>query len=352
MPKPETLVILTPAFPENEADDNWVPTVQLTVKALKGQFPEKEILVLAFSYPNHASRYDWNGIRVVSFNGAKYKGRWRRPFFWREIWNELRHIRKECRIIGIFSFWCGECAFIGHYFGLVHSLRHRCWICGQDAQKENKWVRFIRPRARELVAISNFLRRTFHENHGIEPAVVIPNGVDQKLFDLPGEQQQRDIDILGAGSLVPLKQYRLLVQTIASLHCHFPSIRAVHCGGGEERQYLEGLAREWGIETNLQFLGEIPHRQVLQLMQRAKIFLHPSSGEGYSTVCLEALYAGARVISFCDPADEPVEEWQVVRDVEEMYTAAAGLLAAPPASKQVLVHTIGQNARSIMELFR
>jgi glycosyltransferase involved in cell wall biosynthesis len=332
-----------------------------------------DIVVLAFLYPHHAGHYNWNGVSVISFNGMNRNGRWQRLLFWRDIWRALRQVRQQHRVIGIFSFWCGECALIGHYFGLIHAIRHRCWISGQDAQKGNKWVKLIRPRGRELVAMSNFLRRNFRENYGIEPAVVIPNGIDARLFSSGGQVHasgsqvsssgdqalssgsqlaERDIDILAAGSLVPLKQYEILVRVVDSLQQCFPDIKALHCGDGEEKGDLQSQIIELGLERNLCLLGEIPHREVLQLMQRAKIFLHPSSREGFSTVCLEALYAGAQVISFCDPADKQVPEWHIVDNVAEMITEAISILEAPPESKPVLLHSIDENARAVMELFR
>jgi len=248
---------------------------------------------------------------------------------------------------------------MGHYFGLVHAIRHRCWISGQDAQKGNKWVKLIRPRGRELVAMSNFLRRNFRENYGIEPAFVIPNGIDARLFSSGGQElspgsqpPERDIDILAAGSLVPLKQYEVLVRVVDSLQQCFPDIKALHCGDGEEKGHLQSQIIELGLERNLRLLGEIPHREVLQLMQRAKIFLHPSSREGFSTVCLEALYAGAQVISFCDPADKRVPEWHIVENEAAMVTEVISILEALPEPQPVLLHSIDENARAVMELFR
>lgn len=351
MPKRETLVILTPAFPENEADSNWLPAHHQLVKAIKEQYPEIGVVVLTFLYPHRASRYDWNGIRVVSFNGMSPKGYWGHLRLWRQVWRELRKIRREYKVIGLFSFWCGECALIGHYFGLLTSIRHRCWISGGDALKDNKWVKLIRPKGRELVAMSNFLRQLFRENYGIEPANVIPNGIDAAIFTKTKDGAVRDIDILAVGSLVPLKQYEVLVRVVAALRSQFPHLKAVHCGGGEERNHLQSLISDLGLEQNLNLLGEIPHREVLQWMQRAKVFLHPSSSEGFSTVCLEALYAGVRVISFCDPADKRVPEWQIVKDEAEMIAGTRRILEAPPESKPVLLHSLEDNARSVMKLF-
>ena len=53
-------------------------------------------------------------------------------------------------------------------------------------------------------------------------------------------------------------------------------------------------------------------------MQRTKIFLHTSSYEGFSGACLEALYAGAHVISFCEPMKQKIDHWHIVKDEKEM----------------------------------
>jgi len=42
----------------------------------------------------------------------------------------------------------------------------------------------------------------------------------------------------------------------------------------------------------------LAHPELLEWMQRGKVFLHPSSYEGFGIVCIEALCSGAEVISF------------------------------------------------------
>jgi glycosyltransferase involved in cell wall biosynthesis len=380
--KPETLVILAPAFPANEADENWVPTHQSAVRSLKKQFPELKIVVLTFFYPKQIGRYHWNGVEIVSFDGMRLR-KAKRVLLWRNIWRELQGIRRKDQVIGLLSFWCGETALIGHYFGKLHSIRHRCWISGQDAQKGNRWVRVMRPKSEELVAMSTYLQATFYENYGVRPQRVITNGIDSRMFEGGGggsaggtvgdsgknagaemseteagggsvaTGKERTIDVFSAGSLVPLKQYHLLVEVLASLQSRLPEIRAVHCGDGQEKDRLELQIRELGLEANLRLLGERPHREVLQWMQKSKLFLHPSSSEGFSTVCLEALYAGAQVISFCDPGDQSVPQWHIVRNAEEMAEKALEILHRPDMEyKPVLLHAMDDVARAIMSLFR
>src|SRR5882672_7788060 len=144
--RPKTLVMLTPAFPASELETSWVTTQQLFVRAFREQFPSLRIIILSFYYPDRVGTYDWRGLQVISFNGAKSSNRkLRRIFFWRDVWKKLRVLRRENDLIGLFSFWCGECALIGHYFGKRYGLLHYCWLCGQDAREQNKLVKLIRP---------------------------------------------------------------------------------------------------------------------------------------------------------------------------------------------------------------
>jgi len=69
--KEKTLVILTPAFPANESEVNWVHSLQLLLNSMKGSFPHVKISVISFIYPNANTAYEWKGVNVFSFNGNK-----------------------------------------------------------------------------------------------------------------------------------------------------------------------------------------------------------------------------------------------------------------------------------------
>lgn len=342
------LVIISPAFPRTEAETQWLPLQQQLAKTLQQQYPQIRIIVLSLYYPYETADYSWNGIAVSSFNGGN-RGKIKHFLLWMNVWRKLTRIKKENRLIGIFSCWCGEAALMGRHFSRWNHLPHFCWICGQDAGKTNKFVKWIRPGGNELVAISHFIANEFYRNHGIKPKHIIPSAVDPKLF---GEDQpERDIDILSAGSLSTLKQYEILVMILFNLKKTYPSIRAIHCGTGEERATIQQLIRNFGLEKNLSLLGEQPHSEVLKWMQRSRLFMHPSSYEGFGTVCLEALYAGAQVISFTKPINHEIKNWSIVRTPEEMQQKALELLDRKFTPEKVLVYSIEEIAGKVMGLY-
>ena len=321
--KPDTLVILSPGFPASEADTACMPPQQLFVKALKEICPGLRIIVLTFHYPFSAAEYEWHGVKVIAL-GGKDDGRLFRLLTWFKAWITLGKINREHHVLGLLSFWFGECALIGNYFAKRHRLSHYSWLLGQDAKRGNKYFRWIKPRGDTLIALSDFLAREVIRNHGVVPANVIPVGIDISMF--PQLPLKRDIDVLGAGSLIPLKQYHLFVEAIALLKPFYPDIKAVLCGKGPEMDNLKTLAESLNLNGNIVFNGEVPHTAVLDLMQRSKIFLHPSNYEGYGAVLAEALFGGAHVVSFCKPMRQDYRHHHVVKNKDEMFRELLAIL--------------------------
>lgn len=349
MQQKKALVILSPGFAENEADSTCLPAQQQFINALNEQFPSVKLVILAFQYPFSNKNYQWNGAWVIPFNG-KNKGKLYRFLLWIRVWNELNRLKKQYQLIGLFSFWFGECALIGKWFSKRNQFKHFTWVLGQDAGPGNKYVKWLRPLPDELVAMSDFLSKAFEKNYGIRPAYMIPNGIDPRIFS--EQVPERDIDILGVGSLIPLKRYDLFIDIIKELKKQIPFIKAVLCGEGSERMRLALMIAEAGLQESVLLMGEQSHSAVLQVMQRSKVLLHPSSYEGFSGACLEALYAGAHVISFCNPKDAWVRHWHIVDDKDNMIQQALEILLTPDIEhKPVLAYTMNHTAKSIMELF-
>lgn len=346
----DTLVILSPGFAKNEADSSCLPAQQLFVKALKKNFPELIVIIISFQYPYTHERYEWFGNKVIPLDGRNIEGKIKRLSTWYKAWSILKELKRNNKIIGLFSFWATECALIGKYFGKYHHIPHYTWILGQDAKKNNRYISFIKPGAESLVAMSGFLANEFYKNHGILPQHIIPNGIAAEIFS--SEQHDKDIDVLGVGSLIPLKQYDIFIQIIKEIAKHLPGIKAAICGKGPEEKKLRSLISELKLENNVELYGELSHPEVLTLMQRSKVLLHPSNYEGFSTVCLEALYAGAKVISFTDPLNTNIPEWIIASSKQEMQRKLLEILQDHNITyNSVTLHAMDDTAKNVMKLF-
>ena len=345
----KTLIILTPGFPENEADSTCLPLQQNLVRSIKEYYPQTNIIVLAFQYPYFEKSYTWFDTAVVSFSGRN-KGGIPRLLLRRQIFSTLNGITKNNEIIGLLSFWCGECAAVGQAFAKKHRLKHFCWILGQDAKKENKYPRRIAIKAGNLLALSDFLQKEFEKNHGVKPGYVILPGTESRRFDPIA--REKDIDILGVGSLIALKQYNVFIEILTELRKEFPQLKAALIGRGPEKEKLSALISKFQLGDNVFLAGELPYTDTLQWMQRAKVFLHTSSYEGFGVVMIEALYSGCHVISFVKPNKKEIPHWHIVGSAKEMTEKAAAILKDPNIEySSVTFRTMEEVARDMMELF-
>ena len=344
----KTLVILTPGFPKNEADSVCLPMQQQLVRALKANNPGINITVLTFQYPYHAEEYRWHGIKVISFNGRN-KGGISRLLLRKKINAALHKIYYRTPEMALLSFWYGECAWIGHHFAKKNSLKHFCWILGQDAKPGNKYPGRVHLPPDELIALSDFLQNEFEKNHKIKPAQLITPGIDPGLFS--ESNKSRDIDIIGAGSLIPLKRHDLFIEIVAAIRMRLPGLKVVIVGNGPEKEKLQTLITKSGLDSSVTMTGELCYTDVLQFMQRSKLLLHTSSYEGFSGVCLEALYAGCHVVSFCKAMQTPIEQWQIVSKKEEMIQTALNILENPSvAYNKITFATMDAISRKMLAL--
>ncbi len=345
----KTLLILSPGFAANEADSTCLPAQQQLILALNKNNPSVRIVILAFQYPYSDQPYQWHGNTVIPFGGAN-RQRVYRLLLWLRVWKKLKELKKQNAIKGILCFWYGECAMIGKKFAKRHGLTCFTWILGQDARAGNRYAKWFPPKSGELVAISDFIASEFEANYAVRPGYIITNAVTPSLF--PETIEARDIDIIGAGSLIALKRYDIFVEVVKQVRQIHPAIRTMICGKGPEQEKIESLIKENGLEENISLVGEIPYTEVLRLMQRSKILLHPSSYEGFSGVCLEALYAGAHVISFCNPKTAWIRHWHIVDSVGMMTAMVLELLSdTATVYKPVLPYDINDSAKEMGELF-
>jgi glycosyltransferase involved in cell wall biosynthesis len=114
--------------------------------------------------------------------------------------------------------------------------------------------------------------------------------------------------ILGVGRLAQQKDFATLIRAFALVRRRRPA-RLLILGEGEQRQRLEALAAELGVEQDVSLPGyeENPYRY----MSKAALFVLSSAWEGFGNVLVEALAAGAPVLA-TDCKDGPREILEAV----------------------------------------
>jgi len=131
---------------------------------------------------------------------------------------------------------------------------------------------------------------------------VIFSGVDIGRFSgirgdgIRGETGWGGKIIVGwAGRLVPIKDCGTFIRAASILHGRYPDIRFLIAGDGSEREGLERLSNELGLNDSLVFLGN--RTDIEEVMAAMDVFVLSSLNEGFGRVIVEAMASGAAVVS-------------------------------------------------------
>ena len=172
----------------------------------------------------------------------------------------------------------------------------------------------------------------------------------------PRDPHEETPTILHVARLVEMKGTEYLIRAFAKLGRGHPEIRLVIAGDGPLRWRLRALAGSLGLEQRVDFLGALPHAEVLAQIRRAAMLVLPSTNtrtgrvEGLGMVLLEAAATGVPVVaSRVGGIPEVVEDLQTgllvpERDVEALHACMARLLNQPETRRQ-----LGASARALVE---
>ncbi|MEO8398636.1 MAG: glycosyltransferase, partial [Ignavibacteriaceae bacterium] len=243
---------------------------------------------------------------------------------WYRAFENFNKIKKENKIDFIHSFWFFEAALLGSIFSYLFKIPYLNTLMGQDVLKQNKYLSLIPKKNIKFIAISKRQERIFKENSKKE-ADVIPFGISKKDF-LNKSNSEREIDILGVGSLIELKNYKLFINVIKNLVETQPDIKCVLIGEGEQKNFLFKLIKEFKLENNIRLTGKLSRKEVFNYMQKSKNFFHPSKYESLGYVYEEALMFGLTIVSLETGIAEASNKWKVCKNEEEIYIQLKQLL--------------------------
>jgi len=105
-------------------------------------------------------------------------------------------------------------------------------------------------------------------------------------------------DVIFAGRLLIHKNINILIKSIQLIKEKIPKIKCLIIGDGPEKKRLETLTQKLNLEKNITFLGFLEsHDNVYALMKSSKVFVLPSTREGFGIVVIEANACGIPVIT-------------------------------------------------------
>lgn len=126
--------------------------------------------------------------------------------------------------------------------------------------------------------------------------VVVPNGVDLERFR-PTAEPADPHRVLFVGRLVPQKGADVLIRAFGALLRRHADATLTVAGDGEQRLYLERLARFLGVRQSVEFLGWQRLERLPPLYRSAAVTAVPSLYEPFGLVALEAMASGRPVVA-------------------------------------------------------
>lgn len=149
-----------------------------------------------------------------------------------------------------------------------------------------------------LVAVSSHTKDMLINDLGIKkPIIVVPNGINFEEIAKVQPANEKS-DIIFAGRLLSHKNVDVLLKSVAQLKKHNPNLQAFIIGNGPEKKNLQDLARKLDIEKNVKFFDFLAdHTYLYGLMKASRVFVFPSTREGFGIVALEANASGIPVVT-------------------------------------------------------
>ena len=148
-----------------------------------------------------------------------------------------------------------------------------------------------------LIFISKAVQKTFTDTFNIDNKnkAIIYNGINNAFFDKVLEE--RKMNIIYVGRLSKVKGVDILLNSLRDVYNENSNIITTIVGDGEEKQHLEEMTIELGIQDNVQFVGR--QANVIQWLDRNSIFIYPSIWEeGFGISVAEAMARGCIPMTF------------------------------------------------------
>jgi glycosyltransferase involved in cell wall biosynthesis len=160
-----------------------------------------------------------------------------------------------------------------------------------------KYADYVVRHADLRTAVTEFVAQDACDLCGIRPDMIMPVGVDTRVFSPPVARNRQVATILFVGHLIERKGARLVFDAAKRL----PQARFRLIGGARDEFGRKLLSEhEKAKLSNVSIEKPVPQAQLAQAMRDSDIFILPSRIEGMPKVTLEAAATGLPCIVFSD----------------------------------------------------
>ena len=212
-----------------------------------------------------------------------------------------RQLRKE-KDYDIIHAWFG---FPSGLMALILNQPYVVSLRGSDVPGYNERFSiqyvFLKPiikrvwkNAESVVANSKGLKELAKKT--LDPGIEInTNGVNIEKFQ-PRDIERDDsdgLDLICVARLTKRKRVSDILKAIQNLEY----VNLTLIGEGKEEQNLKELAKDLGIDDQVNFKGYVSHEEIADFYSNSDLFVMPSLNEGMSNTILEAMSSGLPIIT-------------------------------------------------------
>ncbi len=167
-----------------------------------------------------------------------------------------------------------------------------------------RFVSEVLNKAARVITISQYNIDYMNREFGVDGSRmrIVHGGADSDKFKPPASEPKEN-HLLSIGRLVEKKGFEHGIRAVASLKDRYPDIQYSIVGDGPLRGGLQALINELGTSNYISLRGSLPDAELMELMNRAKIFIAPcmvakdGDMDGLPAVITEAMAMGIPVVS-------------------------------------------------------
>lgn len=185
---------------------------------------------------------------------------------------------------------------------VVYFHGHDAWASGVLRTHQRSYRRLFSLAELILASSSQMKDGLIRMGAPAAKTVHLPYGVDSGQF-CGAAPAEADPVFLAVGRFVPKKSPQRTIQAFAKIRKHDHSVRLRMIGDGPLLDECRRLAANYGVESDVTFMGSQPHAVVQREMQQARCFVQHSmqaadgDSEGTPVAVIEAAASGLPVVS-------------------------------------------------------
>lgn len=290
--------ILIPGFGENELDPA-LPVYQNLVRQIA---KSHDVRVIALRYPHTRDLYSFYGARVYPLGYGAWTRKLRRFRLWWDAFQLIQDLHREQAFDILHGIWADETGLLSGWIGKHLNIPSVVTVAGGELVgfrdigyglqlgQFSRWI--VRKALKHNSAIvmpcdlGDLLDGTkysipetniFHIPLGINPYIFYPSDIPRKPNHL-----------IHVGSLIPIKQQKLLLDAVALID----GVTLDIIGEGILQAELQDYTQKMRIADRVRFLGKVPHDELRMHYSEAQLHILTSRHEAFGMVVLEAAGCG------------------------------------------------------------